>query len=61
MKSLAESARIVGLLVAGLTLAVFATPLRALWSDAARPWWVPYALWALAIAALAWLARPGRS
>jgi RsiW-degrading membrane proteinase PrsW (M82 family) len=61
MRSVAESTRIVGLLVAGLTLAVFGTPLRALWSDPARAWWLPYALWALAISVLAWLARPSRS
>ncbi len=46
------SAHPVALLIAGATLLAFGTPLRALWSDAARPWWTVYALWAAAIAAL---------
>jgi hypothetical protein len=47
----------VALVVAGATLLAFGTPLRALWADAARPWWTVYALWAAAIVVLALLAR----
>jgi hypothetical protein len=51
------SARAVALVVAGTTLLAFATPLRALWADAGRPWWTVYALWAAAIVAIALGAR----
>jgi hypothetical protein len=50
------SARAVALVIAGAILLAFGTPLRALWADADRPWWLVYALWAAAIAALATLA-----
>jgi membrane protein implicated in regulation of membrane protease activity len=49
------SARALALVIAGATLLAFGTPLRALWADAARPWWTVYALWAAAVAALVWL------
>jgi len=51
------SARPIALVVAGATLLAFGTPLRALWADAERPWWMVYALWAAAIVALAAMAR----
>ena len=54
------SARALALVIAGATLLAFGTPLRALWADAARPWWTVYALWAAAIAALMWLAARSR-
>jgi hypothetical protein len=46
------SARAVALVIAGATLLAFGTPLRALWSDPALPWWTVYALWGAAILAL---------
>ena len=54
------SARALALVIAGATLLAFGTPLRALWADAARPWWTVYALWAAAILALVWLAARTR-
>jgi hypothetical protein len=54
------SSRALGLVIAGATLLAFGTPLRALWADAARPWWTVYALWAVAIVALALCAARGR-
>jgi hypothetical protein len=54
------SARAIALVVAGATLVAFGTPMRALWADAARPWWTVYALWAAAIAVIAVLARTPR-
>jgi hypothetical protein len=54
------SARALALVIAGATLLAFGTPLRALWADAARPWWTVYALWAAAIVALMWLAARTR-
>jgi hypothetical protein len=54
------SARALALVIAGATLLAFGTPLRALWADAARPWWTVYALWAAAIVALGWLAARTR-
>jgi hypothetical protein len=46
-------------LLAGMTTAVFVSPLRALWASDASPWWVSFALWAalLALAAVAVRAR----
>ena len=54
------SARALALVIAGATLLAFGTPLRALWADAARPWWTVYALWATAIVGLGWLAARAR-
>jgi hypothetical protein len=53
------SARAVALVVAGTTLLVFGTSLRALWADAGAPWWTVYALWAAAIVALGAVAAFG--
>lgn len=46
-------------LIAAAVLLLFGTPLRALWAQPAAPWWTPYALWALIIAAIAINARRG--
>jgi len=46
-------------IIAAIGFLVFGTPLRALWSHAAAPWWTPFALWALLIAAIAINVRRG--
>ena len=38
-------------------LLLFATPLRALWARDDGPWWLPFALWAPMIVALARILR----
>ncbi|WP_435101962.1 hypothetical protein [Arhodomonas sp. AD133] len=45
------------LIVFLLTLMVFASPASDWWSSLAPPWYVPFALWALIIAAIAASAR----
>jgi hypothetical protein len=42
-------------LLAGMTTAVFVSPLRALWASDESPWWISFALWGalLALAAVA--------
>ena len=57
---MSASARALALVVAAVTLVAFGTPMRALWADPRRPWWTVYAIWALAIVALFWLARASR-
>ena len=42
-------------------LLLFGTPLRGLWAQPEAPWWTPFALWALLIAAIAVNARRGSS
>lgn len=40
-----------------LVAMLFATPLRGLWARDAGPWWLPFAVWAPIVAAMAWLVR----
>jgi hypothetical protein len=49
--------RAAALTVAVAILLLFATPLRALWARDDGPWWLPFALWAPMIAALARIFR----
>jgi hypothetical protein len=44
--------RAVAVSVAGAGLLVFGSPLRVLWARPEAPWWTPFALWALGIAAI---------
>ena len=46
--------------VAGVGLLAFGSPLRVLWADPHAPWWTPFAVWALGIAAI-FLAGRGRA
>jgi hypothetical protein len=39
--------RDISLLVFGVALLVFASPLRAVWADEGRPWYLPFGLWLL--------------
>ena len=45
------------LLILGLALALFASPLARWWSALAPPWWAMYVPWALVIALVAINAR----
>ena len=47
-------------LLAGITMAVFVSPLRALWASDAAPWWASFAVWALLIAVTAIITRRRR-
>ena len=40
------------LLIAGMLLLAFGTPLRVLWADPSAPWWVAFVVWGSAIIAL---------
>jgi hypothetical protein len=48
-------------IIAAVVLLLFGTPLRGLWAQLEAPWWTPFALWALIIAAIAVNARRGAS
>lgn len=52
-----HSSRDRSLLVFGVAALLFATPLRLVWADSARPWYLPFALWLGVIALVFWAAR----
>jgi hypothetical protein len=56
-----SSERVVGVLIAAMTLVMFGTPLRIVWADEERPWWTVFAVWAAAIASLVALAIVSRA
>jgi hypothetical protein len=47
-------------LLAGITAAVFLSPLRALWAGDHSPWWASFALWAALLALTLAATAPGR-
>lgn len=49
------------LLVFGIALLVFASPLRLVWADTGRPWYLPFALWLAVNLLVLWAARSSRS
>jgi hypothetical protein len=46
--------------VFGIGVVLFATPLRLIWADPARPWYVPFLLWGLVNLLVYWVARVSR-
>jgi hypothetical protein len=49
------------LLVFGIAALILATPLRLIWSDTGRPWYLPFAVWLAINLLVLWAARTSRS
>jgi hypothetical protein len=55
-----ERSRDLSLLVFGIAALLFATPLRLIWSDSGRPWYLPFAFWLVVNLLVWWVARATR-
>jgi hypothetical protein len=49
------------LLVFGIATLALATPLRLIWGDTGRPWYLPFAVWLVINLLVLWAARASRS
>jgi hypothetical protein len=52
-----ERSRDLSLLVFGVAALMFATPLRLIWADPGRPWYLPFLLWLAVNLLVLWAAR----
>ena len=56
-----DRSRDLSLLVFGIAVLVFATPLRLLWAQEGRPWYVPFVLWLVVSLLAVWAARASKA
>ena len=56
-----ERSRDLSLLVFGIAALALATPLRLIWADVGRPWYLPFAVWLVINLLVLWAARASRS
>jgi membrane protein implicated in regulation of membrane protease activity len=56
-----ERSRDLSLLLFGVATLALATPLRLIWGDTGRPWYLPFAVWLVINLLLLWVARSSRS
>ncbi len=56
-----DRSRGLSLLVFGIAVLGFATPLRLLWAHEGRPWYLPFVLWLVVTLLALWAARASKA